>query len=229
MTDLADWTPRPLPQADRLEGRFMSAIRYDAARDGEGLFQAVGLKEQAHLWDHVPIGPFDDAAALSAFYTFANEKLGWITYTFRAPQGPDGQEGEVLGLSSYMRLRPEHGSAEVGSVVFSPKLQRTPAATEAMYLMARHLFEDLGYRRYEWKCNANNKASARAAERFGFSFEGTFRQDQVVKGKNRDTLWFSMLDCEWPRVQAAFEAWLQPANFDGNGRQISALATLREG
>ncbi|MEQ9518704.1 MAG: GNAT family protein [Parvibaculum sp.] len=227
MSDLAEWIACSLPDAACLEGRFVTAMRYEAARDGEALYQAIGRAEEAHLWDHIPVGPFEDATALMRFLNFANDKLGWITYIFRGPAGPDGPDGGVLGMSSYMRLRPEHGSAEVGSVIFSPRLQRTPAATEAMYLMARHLFDDLGYRRYEWKCNAKNEASARAATRFGFTFEGTFRQDMVMKGKNRDTHWFSMLDREWPRAEAAFDAWLAPDNFDETGGQKSTLAEIR--
>ena len=133
----------------------------------------------------------------------------------------------MLGMASYMRIRPEHGSAEVGFVCFSKAMQRTPAATEAMYLMARHLFDDLGYRRYEWKCDNANEKSRRAAERLGFAFEGVFRQDMVMKGRNRDTAWYSMLDTEWPAAKAAFEAWLAPENFDGEGRQRNKLADIR--
>lgn len=227
MTNLADWRPCAVPTKPQLSGRYITLDLYDAARDGVGLYDAIGGEAGAGLWAHVPIGPFEDAAALANFYSYANEKLGWVTYIFRAPDHPNDEIGEVLGMASYMRLRPEHGSAEVGSVIFSPKLQRTPAATEAMYLMARYVFEELGYRRYEWKCNATNEASARAAKRFGFTFEGTFRQDQVMKGKNRDTHWFSMLDCEWPLIAKGFEAWLRPENFDAEGRQVSSLVDLR--
>jgi len=122
-----------------------------------------------------------------------------------------------------MRAEPAHGVIEVGNILLTPALQRTTAATEAMYLMARHVFETLGYRRYEWKCNAENLPSRRAAARLGFTFEGIFRQHMVAKGRNRDTAWFSMLDHEWPARKQAFEAWLDPANFDAEGRQISAL------
>ncbi len=137
--------------------------------------------------------------------------------------------GAAAGYASFMRMDPANGVIEVGNILLSPALQRTTAATEAMYLMARHVF-DLGYRRYEWKCNAANLPSRRAAERLGFTFEGIFRQHMVIKGRNRDTAWFSMLDHEWPDRKAAFEAWLDPANFDADGRQRTALnASQRSG
>lgn len=134
--------------------------------------------------------------------------------------------GRAEGYASYMRMDPANGVIEVGNILLAPSLQRTIAATEAMYVMARHVFEDLGYRRYEWKCNANNAPSRRAALRYGFTFEGIFRQHMVIKGKNRDTAWFSMLDTEWPARKAAFEAWLDPVNFDAEGHQRKSLAQL---
>src|SRR5205814_1544495 len=130
----------------------------------------------------------------------------------------------AAGYASYMRIEPAHGVVEVGNILLSPHLQRTRAATEAMYLMARHVFEDLGYRRYEWKCNAENQPSRRAALRLGFSFEGIFRQHMVIKGRNRDTAWFSMLDCDWPARKQAFEKWLAPSNFDTGGMQREKLS-----
>jgi RimJ/RimL family protein N-acetyltransferase len=132
----------------------------------------------------------------------------------------------AVGIASYMRMEPSHRVIEVGGIVFSPPLQRRPGATEAMYLMTRHVFEDLGYRRYEWKCDALNAPSRRAALRFGFTFEGIFRAHMIIKGRNRDTAWFSMLDTEWPARKAAFEAWLAPGNFDANGMQKQSLTAL---
>ena len=134
--------------------------------------------------------------------------------------------GRAQGYASYMRIDPANGVIEVGNILLAPSLQRTTAATEAMYLMAKHVFEDLGYRRYEWKCNAKNEPSMRAALRLGFTYEGIFRQHMVVKGENRDTAWYSMLDSEWPARKMAFEAWLDPANFDGEGRQQKSLGQL---
>ncbi len=136
--------------------------------------------------------------------------------------------GTAAGYASYMRIDPKNGVVEVGNILLSPVLQRTTAATEAMYLMARHVFEDLGYRRYEWKCNALNDPSRRAALRLGFTFEGIFRQHMVVKGLNRDTAWFSMLDREWPARKKAFEAWLDAANFTSDGRQRQKLSYFQK-
>jgi RimJ/RimL family protein N-acetyltransferase len=131
------------------------------------------------------------------------------------------------GVASYLRIDPAMGSIEVGAILYSPALQRSPAATEAMYLMARHVFEELGYRRYEWKCDSLNQASRRAAERLGFRYEGTFRQAWVVKGRNRDTAWYSIIDSEWPALRNAFERWLDPSNFDAAGKQRARLEALR--
>ncbi len=138
----------------------------------------------------------------------------------------DRASGAAVGYAAYMRIEPVHRVIEVGSILYTPQLQRTPLATEAMYLMARHVFEDLGYRRYEWKCNALNAPSRRAALRFGFTFEGIFRQHMIVKGRNRDTAWFSMLDSEWPARKANFERWLDPSNFGPDGRQKVSLSML---
>jgi RimJ/RimL family protein N-acetyltransferase len=136
------------------------------------------------------------------------------------------RSAKAVGWASYMRIEPAHRVIEVGNVMFSPALRRTTGATEAIYLMARNAFEALGYRRFEWKCNALNAASRRAALRFGFSFEGIFRQHMIVKGRTRDTAWFSMIDSEWPKRKEAFETWLRPTNFDGEGRQKTSLSAL---
>jgi RimJ/RimL family protein N-acetyltransferase len=139
----------------------------------------------------------------------------------------DAATGWASGVVSYLRIEPDHGSIEIGHIWFAPALQRTPQATEAIHLLARHAFDDLGYRRLEWKCDAANARSRAAAERFGFTYEGTFRQHMIVKDRNRDTAWFSLLDREWPAARAAFEAWLAPQNFDAEGRQRRRLAELR--
>lgn len=224
MSNLENWRWREPPDLKFVEGRL---VRIDPARfpeDAADLFAALGGPENDDLWRHIPIGPFESAETLGGTIKAVGEHQNWRTHVLRA-----AGTGEPLGMASYMRIRPEAGSAEVGCVVFSKKLQKTPAATEAMYLMARYLFDDLGYRRYEWKCDDANDASKRAALRLGFTFEGVFRQDQVVKGRNRDTAWFSMLDSEWPAIKAAFEAWLAPENFDEEGRQRRGLADIRAG
>jgi RimJ/RimL family protein N-acetyltransferase len=174
------------------------------------------------LWEYLFDGPYEDRLAFDE--AIAKKCQGRDPLFFAIL---DAKSGKAVGYASYMRIEPAHRCIEVGSILYSTALQRTPAATEAMYLMARHVFEDLGYRRYEWKCNALNEPSRRAALRLGFTFEGIFRQHMIVKGKNRDTAWFSMLDSEWPARKAAFERWLDAANFDASGKQIRTLAELR--
>ncbi len=199
MTDFSNWQSRPAPDLKTIEG---GSVRIDRAQfpdDDEALFAAIGGPGNDDLWTYIPIGPFDDAQTLGSTIKAVGDHQNWQTHIFRTPK-----TNEVLGMVSYMRIRPEAGSAEIGAIVYSNKLKRTPAATEAMYLMAKHIFDDLGYRRYEWKCDNTNEASKRAALRLGFTYEGTFRQDMVVKGRNRDTAWFSILDSEWPKVKAAF-------------------------
>lgn len=222
MADLSNWRWRSPPDLKPTAGRYIKTqpARFpDAAAE---LFSVLGGAENDDLWTYIPIGPFENAESFGALMKYVGDEGGWQTHLFR-----DAATNAPLGMASYMRIRPEAGSAEVGCIVFSKKLQRTPAASEAMYLMARHVFDDLGYRRYEWKCDNDNEASKRAALRLGFTFEGVFRQDMVIKGKNRDTAWYSMLDTEWPATKAAFETWLAPENFDREGRQLRGLAEIR--
>ena len=188
-----------------------------------GLYEAVGQESQAELWRYMPIGPFSALSEFQNTLSFCQSQHGWEMMAIQATNAAR----TYLGMAGYMRIRATHGSVEVGCVTFSPALQRTPAATEAMYLMAKHVFEDLGYRRYEWKCHDQNQASKRAALRYGFQFEGIFRQDMVVKGENRDTAWFAMIDQDWPRLKAGFETWLAPDNFDRQGLQKSTLEACR--
>ncbi len=148
----------------------------------------------------------------------ADDPLAWAVI--------DNKTGRAVGVLTLMRIEPAHRVIEVGGIVWGTPLQRTPGATEAIYLLARAIFDDLGYRRFEWKCDSLNAPSQRAAQRFGFSYEGRFRQHMIVKGRSRDTAWYSMLDTEWPARRAAFEAWLSPGNFDSDGRQIAALSDL---
>jgi len=219
--NLAHWQPAPLPSPVTLAGRWVTLEPLSASRHAAALWQAV--KEHDAVWDWLADGPYaseaDLAAALSLKETGAAARFFAIVPV---------ETRLAAGYASFMRMDPANGVIEVGNVMFSPSLQRTPAATEAMFLMARHVFEDLGYRRYEWKCNALNLPSQRAARRLGFTYEGTFRKHMVVKGQNRDTAWYAMLDSEWPLRKAAFEAWLAEENFDSEGRQIRALAELRK-
>jgi len=171
------------------------------------------------VWQWLSDGPFATEAEFTPNIEAKRVAKDSIFYAMIS-----AEIGAAAGYASFMRMEPAHGVIEVGNILLSPALQRTTAATEAMYLMVRHVFDDLGYRRCEWKCNAENKPSRRAAERLGFTFEGIFRQHMVIKGRNRDTAWFSMLDSEWPARRRAFEAWLDPANFDADGRQRRTLA-----
>lgn len=220
---LIAWKPCATPQPDFLLGEHANLERLNWAEHGDGLFAAVCGAENNDLWQYMPIGPFVDQAEFEQIFEFARDKFGWETMVIR---GAD--TGVILGMSSYMRIRAEHGSAEVGCVAFGADLKRTRAATEAMYLMASHLFDTLGYRRYEWKCHNENAASKNAAERFGFRFEGIFRNDMVVKGENRDTAWYAMTDQDWPAVKEAFCKWLVPVNFKADGQQIKSLRAIRQ-
>jgi RimJ/RimL family protein N-acetyltransferase len=225
--NLSDWQPRPRCGLTALEGTYVRLEPYDAAQHLSGLFKAVGGAANAELWRYIPLGPFLEGAHLGQMIAVTNTSHGWQTMVIRATGTDEIPGGEILGMASYMRIREDHGSAEVGCVLFGPKLQRTREATQAIYLMARHLFDDLGYRRFEWKCNEANAASKRAAVRFGFTFEGIFRNDMVMKGMNRDTAWYSMIDSEWPEIKAAFKAWLSAENFDEEGRQRARLEAYR--
>ncbi|KGB83213.1 hypothetical protein JT55_03815 [Rhodovulum sp. NI22] len=212
------WAVPRRPDAPVLEGRHARLERLDAARHAADLFAAYDGQDA--LWDYMLGGPFPSAAA---FHRWAAEAAATDDPYFYAIR--DLQTGRYAGQASFMRIAPEAGSIEVGSITFSPALQQTRAATEAMYLMMQWAFE-AGYRRYEWKCNALNLPSRRAAQRLGFSYEGVFRQAAVIKGCNRDTAWFAAIDSEWPALKEAFGAWLSPANFDAAGRQHARLADL---
>jgi len=214
-----DWRPAKRPERTALNGDSVLLEPLDVARHGEDLFAATAGADST--WDYLPYGPFSDR----------REFVGWLEQ--RAPiDDPltftiiDREANAARGLASLMRIVPEHGVIEIGHIWLSPSLQRTRQGTEAIYLMSRYAF-DLGNRRYEWKCNAENTTSRRAAERFGFTFEGVFRQHMVVKGRNRDTAWYSITDAEWPARRAAFEAWLSPQNFNPDGRQRQSLSTIR--
>ena len=241
------WKPVRAPVPITLRGLHVTLEPLNAERHTEALWQAVRGHDE--LWAYLFDGPFaseDDLRPSIEQKQAGNGAvfLAIVPAKSRIPEGAGAfmpqDEGEnarpsgpassstasAAGYASFMRMEPAHGVVEVGNILLSPALQRTTAATEAMYLMARHVFDDLGYRRYEWKCNAENEPSRRAALRLGFTFEGIFRQHMVVKDQNRDTAWFSMLDHEWPVRKRAFEAWLAPANFDGKGLQ---RATMRSG
>lgn len=213
-----DWAPPRRPDFAVLEGRFVKLERLEADRHAFELQESF----QGHdsLWDYMPYGPF---ASGSAYHRWAREKEGGEDPRFFVLR--DAATGRAGGIASYLRITPEAGSIEVGHICISPVMQRGAAWTEAMFLMMDWAFR-AGYRRYEWKCNAQNLSSRRAAQRLGFSFEGVFRQHLIVKGRNRDTAWFSVIDSEWPALAEAYSAWLSPTNFDARGRQRERLSDL---
>jgi len=217
---LCNWQPASAPAPVTLRGRFVT-LEPLASAHGETLWQAIRGHDQ--LWAWLAMGPYANAAAMMETLERWRDAEKAVLFAIIP-----ADTGQAAGWASLMRIEPKHGVVEVGNVLFSPGLQRTRAATEAMYLMASYVFDTLGYRRYEWKCNALNQASRRAAERLGFTFEGIFRQHMVVKGRSRDTAWFSMLDDEWSARKRAFEAWLAPENFDGQDRQKRDLAAMRK-
>jgi RimJ/RimL family protein N-acetyltransferase len=214
-----DWKPAALPVRVSLSGRYVTLEPLDAERHAAALWQAV--KGHDELWTWLFDGPYASETDLRQAIEVKQAAAGFVFLAI-VPVAT----GQAAGWASYLRMEPAHGVIEVGNILLSPALQRTTAATEAMYLMARHVFDDLGYRRYEWKCNAENLPSRRAAERLGFAFEGIFRQHMVIKGRNRDTAWFAMLDREWPARKRAFEAWLEPANFDAEVCQRRRLGSF---
>jgi RimJ/RimL family protein N-acetyltransferase len=206
------------PASFRLEGRVVRVEPLSARLHARDLWEAIGQPKRHDLWRFIPTGPFPAPEAFAAFIDTKGSAADakWFAIVSQA-------SGKAVGVLALMREDKVHRVIEVGGIILAPELQRTIGATEAQYLLARHVFETLNYRRYEWKCDNGNAASKRAAERLGFTFEGVFRQHMLVKGKNRDTAWFSMLDSEWPLRKAAFEAWLDPKNFDDTGRQRNSL------
>jgi RimJ/RimL family protein N-acetyltransferase len=219
-----DWTPAGVPPRKTHVGATVRLEPIDPGRHAQSLFAAShddGAGEL--LFRHLPYGPFVD---LDDFNAWLVDRAASTDPLFFAIV--DHESGSPQGMASFLRMAPEHGVIEIGHIWFAPALQRTRQATEAIFLMARHSFDDLGYRRLEWKCDALNEPSRRAAERFGFTFEGVFRQHMVVKGRNRDSAWFSILHGEWPVIRSAFEAWLAPDNFDADGRQRQSLSAVRD-
>lgn len=213
-----DWTPPPPPSGEALRGSYALLEPLSAEQHAALLFNAY--EGQDHVWDYLPYGPFSSSAQ---YHRWVRDHAGRPDPAFYAIRNLES--GRWEGVASFLRVAPEAGSIEVGHINYSPALQRTRAGTEAMYLMMKWVFE-AGYRRYEWKCNALNRGSRAAAQRLGFSYEGVFRQAAVVKGRNRDTAWFAMIDAEWPALREAYDAWLSPRNFDDHGVQRESLSDL---
>lgn len=214
-----DATPSPRPSPVSLKGRYGRIEKLDAAKHAAQLWDAVKGHDQ--VWDYLFDGPFTTRGAFEEYVGMVASREDPYAYAIIGP-------GErAVGFATLMEIRPRHRVIEVGNILYTPQLQRTPLATEVQYLLALYAFEDLKNRRYEWKCNALNAPSRRAALRFGFTFEGIFRQHMIIKGRSRDTAWFAMLDSEWPQRKRAFEAWLAPENFDEAGRQKKTLEQFR--
>ena len=218
---LDDWTPPERPPRQPMQGTYCRVEPLDIATHAVDLFAATQLDTRHINWTYLPYGPF---ATLQEYGDWLESSCLDDDPLFHAIV--DLQTGTAAGVASYLNINPAQGTIEVGHIHYAPVLQGTRAATEAMFLMMQRAFE-LGYRRYEWKCNDRNEVSKRAALRLGFTYEGTFRQHQVVKGLNRDTAWFSMLDYEWPAIRGRFQAWLDPSNFDADGGQIRRLGEFK--
>jgi RimJ/RimL family protein N-acetyltransferase len=216
MSVLINWTPRPFPERKVLEGRYCRLEPLDVGKHGGELWAALAGADDA--WAYLPAPPPKERAEYEALLSAMVQNKDICPFAVIV-------DGKAKGHMWMMEIRPAHGVFEVGWITYSPSLQRTRAATEAVYLIGDYGFS-FGYRRYEWKCNDRNEPSKRAALRFGFKYEGLFRQHQVVKGENRDTAWYSIIDSEWPARKAAFERWLAAENFDKDGRQIKTLAAF---
>ena len=217
---IPDWIVPEEPQRSNLSGRYCSLEPLSPEAHSGQLFEAFSGDTTGANWTYLPYGPFPDSVQFNA----------WIVEQARQPDPQffavvDATSGSAVGVATFMRISPGMGSIEIGHIHFSPRLQGTPASTEALYIMIDHIFR-LGYRRCEWKCNALNEASRNSALRLGFTFEGVFRQAGVVKGRNRDTAWYSILDSEWPALNQAFKTWLAPGNFSSRGSQNQRLSDL---
>lgn len=215
---LAGWTAPPWPDRKDIIGRYVALEPLRADQHAALLHRAFAGHDW--IWDYIPYGPFSSSAQYHRWARGVEDAKDPVFFVLK-----DLKTGEYGGVQSLMRIKPDAGSIELGAITIAPSMQRTPAVTEAFYLMMKYAF-DLGYRRFEWKCDALNLPSRRAAQRLGLSYEGIFRQAVVVKGRNRDTAWFAGIDSEWPALDQAFQVWLSPANFDADGRQRESLADM---
>lgn len=216
------WSRRERPQRARIDGMYCAVEPIDPARHGDDLYASLCIGSDRRNWTYLPYGPFHDR----------NTFDDWLARTCSGDDPlfhaiVDKAEGKAVGVASYLRINLDAGVIEVGHINFARSLQGTRAGTESMYLLMSHVFDELGFRRYEWKCDALNEKSCRAAERLGFKPEGVFRQATIYKGRNRDTAWYSVIDADWPQLKSAFLAWLEPSNFDHRGNQHSNLRDVR--
>ncbi len=218
-----DWKPRPFPPRTTMEGKYCRVEILDTDKHAEDLFSAYKTDTEGRIWTYLGYGPFEQF----------EDYLAWMKKTCLGGDPLfhtiiDLKTNKAIGVASFLRIEPNVGVIEVGHINYSPLLQKTPIATEAMYLMMRRIFDELGYRRYEWKCDSLNAGSRKAALRMGFIYEGIFRQATIYKSRNRDTAWYSIIDSEWPKLKQAFEEWLDESNFDSNGQQKKSLSGLIE-
>ena len=218
---LVDPRPTKRPERVTLPGRAVTLVPLDAEAHADSLFHKANGGERDRVWTYLFDGPYADLQVFKASLAAKAQSEDPLFFAII-----DNASGEAVGYQTFLRIEPAHRVIEVGNILYTPAMQRTIGATEAQYLFAAHVFDNLGYRRYEWKCNNLNAPSKRAALRYGFSFEGVFRQHMIVKGRNRDTAWFAMLDSEWSRRREAFERWLDPGNFDTAGRQKVSLMSF---
>jgi RimJ/RimL family protein N-acetyltransferase len=214
--------PARRPERLTLAGRAVTLVPLNAGAHADALFEGANGGDKDRVWTYLFDGPYADRAVFRANIEAKARSEDPLFFAII-----DNASGGAVGYQTLMRIEPQHRVIEVGNILYAPAMQRTIGATEAQYLFARYVFDELGYRRYEWKCNDLNAPSKRAALRLGFTFEGVFRQHMIVKGRNRDTAWFSLLDTEWPQRRRAFEHWLAPENFDADGRQRRSLAEMR--
>jgi RimJ/RimL family protein N-acetyltransferase len=222
LEDLSKWTPRPLPHREMMEGRSVRLEPLNAAHHGDGLFEASSVPDALDRFRWLGEYPPKSRAEFQPWLDKAEASADPIYFTV-----VDKRSGKIAGRQTYLRTDTANGVTEIGHIYWGPLVSQTPATTEALYLFARHVFDDLGYRRFEWKCNNRNEPSKRAADRFGFKFEGVFRKHMIIKGESRDTAWYAMTDDDWAIAKPAFETWLSPSNFDASGKQIKTLAELR--
>ncbi len=221
LAPVVDARPAKRPERVTLAGRWICLTPLEADKHAEALFEGANGGDKDRLWTYLFDGPYDDPAVFKANIAAKARSTDPLFFAI-----VDNASGRAVGYQTFLRIDQANRVIEVGNILYTPAMQRTAGATEAQYLFARYAFDELGYRRYEWKCNDLNAPSKRAAERFGFTFEGIFRQHMIVKGRNRDTAWFAMLDREWPERKRAYERWLAPGNFDAAGRQKVRLSDL---
>jgi len=220
---LLDWQPVPTPAHKPVDGQYVRLEPLDPAHHGDDLWQALqGPHSDPALWDYLPYGPFSERAAFDTWLSGQAASRDPLFFSVI-----DLRQQRAVGLLSFLRITPKDGCIEIGHIAFGRAMQRSPASTEAVYLLAKLALGELGYRRLEWKCNAANARSMRAAKRLGFRYEGLFRQHMVVKGENRDTAWFAILDSEWQACNAAFKHWLAADNFNADGQQQQRLEDMR--